>query len=140
MACFIVPGTEAIAVSLINYALSRCQRPSADAAPQSSEVAEPSAATAQNPRAHTLLKDLKLLSSLLWGGCFLLLIEHMWHGEVVPWPPFLTAMRSQEETWEMLHEMATVGTTMAIVVTAAWALVVAWMRLRARMTQKALEA
>ena len=33
----------------------------------------------------------------------------------------LTAMRSPEDTAEMLHEMATVGTSMAFLLTAVWA-------------------
>ena len=49
-----------------------------------------------------------------------ILIEHIWHGEVVPWFPFLTAMESKEETLEMLKEMATVGFSMAGLVTAVW--------------------
>lgn len=60
------------------------------------------------------------LTNFLWGGSFLLLIEHIWHGEVVPWAPFLTAMGSTEDTQEMLGEIATVGISMAALVTAVW--------------------
>ena len=55
--------------------------------------------------------------NMLWGGVLLLCIEHMWHGEVVPFPPFLTAMNAPEEIPAMLGEMATVGVSMAILVT-----------------------
>lgn len=61
------------------------------------------------------------LQKMLFGGSFLLAIEHIYHGEVVLYPPFLTAMRSPEDTAEMLHEMATVGTSMALLLTAVWA-------------------
>ena len=54
------------------------------------------------------------------GGCILLAFEHLWHGEIVPWFPFLTAMSSPEDTTEMLHEMATVGVTMAALITVVW--------------------
>ena len=60
------------------------------------------------------------LEKMLYGGSFLLAIEHVYHGEVVFYPPFLTAMKNPGDTIEMLHEMATVGVSMAVVVTAAW--------------------
>lgn len=63
---------------------------------------------------------LSWLTNLLWGGVFLLAIEHIWHGEVVPWPPFLTAMNNPEDIAPMLHEIATVGVSMAVFVTAIW--------------------
>ena len=63
--------------------------------------------------------------AMLWGGVLLLAFEHFWHGEIVPFPPFLAAMSSPEDTAEMLHEIATVGVSMAVIVTAAWGLVCA---------------
>lgn len=60
------------------------------------------------------------LEKMLYGGSFLLAIEHIYHGEVVLYPPFLTAMKNPEDIPEMLHEMATVGVSMAVVVTAVW--------------------
>lgn len=60
------------------------------------------------------------LEKMLYGGSFLLAIEHVYHGEVVLYPPFLTAMKNPEDIPEMLHEMATVGVSMAIVVTTVW--------------------
>ena len=50
--------------------------------------------------------------------------EHIWHGEVVPWFPFLTAMASPDETSVMLSEMRSVGGTMAIEITVVWVLIV----------------
>ena len=66
-----------------------------------------------------------LLTYLLWGGAFLLCFEHIWHGEVVPWFPFLTAMNDPGDAAEMFHEMATVGVTMAVIVTVVWAVMIA---------------
>ena len=57
---------------------------------------------------------------MLWGGVVLLAFEHVWHGEVVPWFPFLTAMNDPADTSEMLHEMATIGVTMAVLITVTW--------------------
>ena len=67
-------------------------------------------------------KKLMILAQLLWGGAFLLCFEHIWHGEVVPWFPFLTAMNDPGDTAEMLHEMGTIGVTMAVIVTVTWAI------------------
>ena len=48
------------------------------------------------------------------------MFEHVWHGEVVPWFPFLTAMADPGDAAEMFHEMATVGVTMAVLITVIW--------------------
>ena len=65
-------------------------------------------------------KKLGWLNKLLWGGSALLAFEHVWHGEVVPFFPFLTAAADPEEASVMLHEMATVGVSMAALVTLVW--------------------
>jgi len=69
-------------------------------------------------------RRLSWLNKLLWGGTILLALEHVWHGEVVPWPPFLTAMENPADVAPMLHEMATFGVAMAITVTVVWAILV----------------
>jgi len=76
--------------------------------------------------ARSLAEKLKLgvLNALLWGGVILLAFEHVWHGEVVPWPPFLTAMANPADIPIMLHEMATIGTAMSAVVVGMWATMV----------------
>jgi hypothetical protein len=61
------------------------------------------------------------LNMLLWGGTIALALEHVAHEEVVPYPPFLTAMSSQAATATMLGEMATVGTTMLVACVLVWA-------------------
>ena len=62
---------------------------------------------------------------MLWGGSALLAFEHVWHGEVTPWFPFLTNAATPASTAEMLREMATSGVGMALLVTAVWAGIVA---------------
>lgn len=59
------------------------------------------------------------LNKLLWGGSALLAFEHLWHGEVVPFFPFLTAVENGE-TADMLAEMGSAGVMMAVLVTAVW--------------------
>jgi hypothetical protein len=60
------------------------------------------------------------LIALLGGGVVALAVEHIAHGEVVLYPPFLTAMSSPAETAVMLSEMATIGSAMAIVCVLIW--------------------
>ena len=50
----------------------------------------------------------------------LLAFEHLWHGEIIPWFPFLTAAGDPESAAEMLMEMASAGVSMALLVTVVW--------------------
>lgn len=67
-----------------------------------------------------LSKKLKWLNGMLVGGSALLAFEHVWHGEIVPWFPFLTAMSNPVDAAEMLNEIATVGVSMAALITGVW--------------------
>ena len=62
------------------------------------------------------------LSNFLFSGSILLVFEHFWHGEIVPFFPFLTGARSPEDTYTMLQEMSTVGVSMALLITVIWAI------------------
>lgn len=62
------------------------------------------------------------LITMLWGGIFLLMIEHFWHGEIVPYPPFLSAIESGE-TQSMLNEILLVGGAIDIFVPMVWFIV-----------------
>jgi hypothetical protein len=59
------------------------------------------------------------LNALLWGGAVMLAVEHLAHGEVVPYPPFLTAGLPQ-----VLPEMLTVGIPMALANVLIWSVMV----------------
>ncbi len=61
---------------------------------------------------------------LVWGGSIGLALEHVAHGEIVPYPPFLTAMGSAADTAVMLQEISTVGLGMLLACTAIWAAMV----------------
>ena len=65
-------------------------------------------------------RKLKWLSNMLWGGSALLAFEHVWHGELTLWFPFLSAMNNPADTAEMLAEMGSVGVAMAAGVTLVW--------------------
>lgn len=70
----------------------------------------------------SLRKKFHLLSNFLFSGSILLVFEHFWHGEIVPFFPFLTGARSPEDTYTMLQEMSTVGVSMALLITVIWAI------------------
>lgn len=65
-------------------------------------------------------KRIGTLITMLLGGSFLLMIEHVWHGEITWFPPFLTAMNNPEDTAEMIHEILTVGVSMDVALTVSW--------------------
>ena len=100
MACFLVPTTEAIVTTVIKH------------------VADKKGSD------NIFIKKMNWLNTMLWGGSALLAFEHVWHGEVTPWFPFLTAAQNAEDAAEMLHEMMTSGVAMAILVTLAWVVMV----------------
>ena len=64
------------------------------------------------------------LNIMIWGGVIMLAIEHIAHGEVVLYPPFLTAMQTPAEILVMLQEMATIGGTMTIALVCIWLVMV----------------
>ena len=109
MACFLVSAAEAVVVKGIEKHEEKVEQ----------EKIEKNEAPAE-PERIPWSRKLKWLSYMLWGGVVLLAFEHVWHGEVVPWFPFLTAMNDPADTSEMLHEMATIGVTMAVLITVTW--------------------
>ena len=114
MACFAVPLAEAIVTTVVRKVIEKKEK-----APKEVEITldgELSEKAVKTP----FSRKLKWLTNLLWGGSALLAFEHVWHGEVVPWFPFLTAASNPEDAAEMLHEMATVGVSMAALVTLVW--------------------
>ncbi len=110
MACFLVPAAEAVVVKAVEKMVKKSE-------------AEAVLSTGNNEEKEIkipLSRKLNWLSHMLIGGVILLLFEHIWHGEVVPWFPFLTAMSSPSETAAMLLEMSTAGVCMAVLVTVVW--------------------
>ena len=65
-------------------------------------------------------QKLAYLELTLFSGSFLLAIEHILHGEVVPFPPFLTAASNPADAAAMLNEMGTVGVAMLAILLVAW--------------------
>ena len=111
MACFIIPAAEAVVTTIVSKATKKnVKHPENIVDKQAlTEIKVP------------FRKKLSWLTTMLWGGSALLCLEHIWHGEVVPFPPFLTAVTDPQAKGEMLHEMSTVGVCMAALITAVWA-------------------
>ena len=114
MACFLVPATETAVTTVVRKVMEKSQ--------DHGETVKIRLDNGKMEVAEKLpfARKLKWLTNLLWGGSALLAFEHLWHGEVVPWFPFLTAMSDPTDKAEMLHEMSTVGVTMAVLITLVW--------------------
>ena len=95
MACFTVPLATAVAATAAKSALPESAR--------------------KNP----FVAKLGWLGKMMFGGSFLLAIEHVYHGEIIFAPPFLTAVKDGN-TADMLHEMATRGVAMAVLLGVVW--------------------
>ena len=102
MACFVVPAAEAIVTTAVQKIIRKKGKD------HSSETAL------------KFSEKLGVLNGLFWGGSGLLAFEHIWHGEITPFFPLLTAASDPGQTAEMLREMAVSGTSMALLVTAVW--------------------
>ena len=105
MACFLVPATEAIITTAITAVVKHNENKSEGKNADNGKI--------------RFSKKLGWLNKMLWGGSALLAFEHVWHGEVIPTFPFLTAVKEGEAA-AMLGEMATAGVCMAAIVTAVW--------------------
>ena len=97
MACFTAPLAQALVFTAAKSA------------------AHGKAVQSRNP----FVRRLGSLQAMLFGGSFLLAIEHVWHGEITWKYPFLTAVRDGNAS-EMLHEIATSGVAMAALIAIVW--------------------
>ena len=122
MACFLAPMSEAIVMTVVQKIVDKKTKKTGGSGPENTSH---------------WVRRLGWLNKMLWGGSMLLAFEHLWHGEIVPWPPFLTAMKNPADVGPMLHEIATVGTAMAVTVTVVWALMVLVVELRGRSISRA---
>ena len=86
-------------------------------------------------------KKLAYLELTLGTGSLVLAGEHIFHGEVTPFPPFITAMADPADTAVMWQEIGTVGVAMLGILVAAWVigvLVVDFLKYRKRKGAKAV--
>ncbi len=118
MACFLVPAAEAIVTTITKRVVEKKE----DMAPEELCVEAASGNKLHAEHEIPFLGKMRWLNTMLWGGTALLALEHLWHGEILFRFPFLTAAYHPAE---MLHEMMTVGVTMAAMVTLVWLCMVA---------------
>ncbi|MDO5558039.1 MAG: hypothetical protein Q4F95_00410 [Oscillospiraceae bacterium] len=118
MACFLVPAAEAVATTIASKVI------------KSHEL--------KNEISNGFSKHLDRLNGFLWGGSVLLAFEHIWHGEITPFFPFLTKASDPADLSGMLYEMGTSGVAMAVSVTSIWA-VITYVSVHADQKQKVLQ-
>ena len=113
MACFVVSAVAAIGVGVAKHIVKHNEKKNELQAVEPKEYRFGS-----EVKWSTKLSYLELV---LWSGSFILAGEHLLHGEVSPYPPFLTAAgEGPEAVKEMLTEMGTVGVTMLVALLVAW--------------------
>ncbi|MBR6258692.1 MAG: hypothetical protein IKR21_00590 [Oscillospiraceae bacterium] len=120
MACFLAGAAEAVVVTAAAAVVRK-----SEIKKEAERLKKAPDAVIEEKAVIPWSRKLRWLSYLLWGGVILLAFEHLWHGEVVPWFPFLTAMGDPADTADMLHEISTVGVAMCALVTAVWGVVCA---------------
>ncbi len=114
MACFLVPAAEAVITVAVTKIIKSKEKD------VSAEKLSAEGGSFEEAERIPFSRKLRWLTNLLLGGSVLLAFEHFWHGEIVPYFPFLTAASNPGDTAEMLREMLTVGLTMAAFVTVVW--------------------
>lgn len=109
MACFLVPASEAVVTTVAQKIIESKEK---------KDNVQENESVNYIPKVR-FSEKLSWLNKMLWGGSALLAFEHVWHGEVIPTAPFLTAVQNGE-TADMLAEMGTAGVGMAVLVTLIW--------------------
>jgi hypothetical protein len=118
MACFLVPVGEAIVTTVVQKVIEKREKKTGVKRPGNTGL--------------TWGRRLGWLNKMLWGGSVLLAFEHIWHGEIIARPPFLTAMQNPQDTQTMLHEIATFGVAMAVAITVIWGIMILIAEIKAK--------
>ncbi len=130
MACFLVPAAEAVVATVVKKSVEKKEETTEKVYTDENSIG------VEEVERIPFTRKLKWLTNMLWGGSVLLLFEHIWHGEITAWFPFLTAMDNPTDKAGMLHEMGTVGVAMALFITAVWGVMVA---VSSRIEKRAIE-
>lgn len=122
MACFVAPMAEAIATTVATAVINK-----------KAKKAQANGDLHYAEKAHKTVENVKILNRMLWGGVGLLAFEHVWHGEISPVFPFLTAATEGTEALaEVGFEIATTGVAMAVLVTAVWGVIMLVKRFKSK--------
>ncbi len=132
MACFLIPAAEAAILTVATKIIEKKEKTMTP----SKAIVSFDGKTVEEVQKIPFSRKLKWLTNLQWGGAVLLAFEHIWHGEIVAWFPFLSAMSDKGDAAEMLHEMATVGIAMAALTSVVWLIMLAVAALIEKRAQK----
>ena len=86
MACFVVPAAEAV-IATVAVQIAKKH----EISQEKLECKLPEGAVQAPEYKISVSRKLSWLRNLLWGGVLLLAFEHLWHGELTPYFPFLQA-------------------------------------------------
>lgn len=120
MACFLVPVAEAVITTAVYCGMKSKEKKVALADVKYDRSQFESGERSEKIGKIPLTRKLRWLNNMLWGGSALLAFEHLWHGELVPWFPFITKAANPADAAEMLQEMSTAGVAMSVIITAVW--------------------
>ena len=108
MSCFVVPLTEAVLTTLTTVVIEHtCKKE-----------------TEKTILRETVVKEVKLLSKMLWLVTGALIVDHILNGELMASYPFFTAATSPEGIATMIEEISTVGVAIAAFTTLVWGILV----------------
>ena len=96
MACFLFLLAESAVTTVVTKVMENQEKKS------DQEQSNLQAESIETGKEHFSSK-LKRLNYMLLGGSGLLAFEHLWHGEIAPFFPFLTTAGNPADTTELLH-------------------------------------
>lgn len=122
MACFTAVIPEVVALHFVKKHIEKKEAQNlanADFTNVDSAKFSLGAESSANPAKIPMSVKLSWLITMLWGGIFLLAIEHLWHGEIIASPPFLSAIATGEVA-SMMEEIILIGGAIDIFIPAVW--------------------